>query len=1317
MNNKIICMAHLYCLLFLLLSVVSATICTDIHCENEDLNLCFKKFKPNERTIRMILSPNIPYFLSHSHNIVNTLQSLTITSQNKTVVIIPQQTVVQLNILNISEVLLHNIEFRGSHSSHKVFSLFITINNSRSVNVTSCEFQSIIGLAMMITSTSNGYFGLDISHSLFNGTGNTSRPSQGVFVLLKQTGSASISVTHSNFSHFKIGHSPTISYEHRTKYRPLALEQTDNSHHSDSETAIRNFLVSDCRFENNQAFVGGGLGLYSSHGSNSNYTIQRCLFQKNTVTDNRQDFKHVQHDQIDVTGSGGGIAALLFNCKQCKLNMTDLILHGNTATLGGAIKIGFYFYSAEVWIQISNCSFTNNTADSGSGLYIESQLVRRSVPKPAQLSDLRFENNVATGFGSGIFVAYLPLRLDGEMYFFNNSNTSFAVISSQIEVYSNLTFRNNSGLRGGALFLSDNSQLLLDQHVSLYFEGNTAKDRGGAIYADSISLDLLYRNYGYTFYNVHCFIKHFIRFEAITPDKYTQNITFRDNSAPKGSAIYTHTLSPCSWYSDKHPYSNISLALRWDTYHYFPTPSKNDTSIIATAVAHYTISKEYKELNKFLGEYNKAVFHMHHLNITAKPGLKNDLYFVATDQLGLQEVSIATIQAVEGGKVKPCTPNGDESIFLTSTIVKDAKDENNTVELVFCGKPGDEGEVQFKSLDGLTIERWMHVTLADCPDKMFFNQTGNICSCYDLQENKGNPSYTQVLNSSTYSWADNGTFTQMSCPAGYCNLTSLRPHHKNTCARLSKSSECLDDRDGIGCSHCPGVLKSGSLRCVTHCSHVLSALSVLGILLGLFVIIAVLFLIRTSTYINEHVLLRAKLAPYARSFVFFCQFLFLLYFNADLGEENKKMYLTYQMIISKTGFFFNYDSCFTFGLTSSRGKVFEEYFIYLIGYIMIGLFAFFIFGVLSRCIKVYRKLSITFYVIVTYSYLMYAPVAFTTLRLLSCGILDQYNSTSGSLATKRHIWFYDAAQPCYGSNWDILMTSVAFLTLIFYILPLPLFYMLYAVTSKRVEMWKFVNKHIRGRKGIQIQNEYHAHHTQSKYKYFVVYFKGISKEYSSCFSESHFGFWIPITMIALLCLIVIQTNGAFFAMKTNSQIQSLAVVCFFFLYIRVSIKVTTDNYVQFYDSASIFLLCLACIFLIIDQNDSPYNKNQFRDLVTYFPCFCYVFLFLFILSPPAIRFCVKKFWPQDPQTEEKEQPDELLTTNQGSDEEVNDLNAPLLTQDPLREVEDMNPSPSQAPTEGKTNVISSYDSHHLRGSSSGPGVNLNSLDLTNSFKD
>ncbi|KAI6657428.1 hypothetical protein LOD99_174 [Oopsacas minuta] len=1325
-------MSKLFCLIFTLLSVILSGNCTEIRCNATNIIDCFTQKPSPAGKVHLVLDPNISYYLSETYKFTNGIRSLTITSPNNTVITIPQNITVELIIQNVTEVNFQNITFHGGHPRvYHHFHSFLTINNSRSIYISQCKFRGIIGLAIYISSVHNGYFSLDLTQSVFNGTNDPSYPSQGVHVWLNQTDNTSVSVTHSKFSYFKVdASSANVSYHQRMRYRPLAIEQIRNAHSPDF---IRTYVVSDCNFENNKGFVGGGLGLYTGLGVNSHYTIRRCHFRNNSVYNTR--YKKQQKNEIDVTGSGGGIAALFFNCKYCRLSISDSTLIANRATLGGGIKIGFYFESSNVYINISNCTFRNNIADSGAGLYIESQLVKHLVLQAANLSNLDFHSNQATQFGAGIFVAYLPLILNGDyVRFVNNTNTSFAVISSQIEVHTNLTFKDNSGQRGGALYLSDNSQLLLDQYVSLYFENNTARDRGGAICADSISLDLLYRNYGYTFYNVHCFIKHFIKFESRTPDEYTQNITFKNNKAPKGSAIYTHTLSPCSWYSDRLPYSNISLALNWSTYHYYNTEDDQlNSSLIATAVAHYTISNDHATLQRLLKLYNTAEYPHYHVNITVQPGIPTKIFFVATDQLGSHEVSIATVEADTGGKVKPCTVHGEESIFLTSSDDKNS-DDKSQVELSFCGNPGDEGKVLFKSLDGLTIEKTVSVKLAYCPEGMYLN-TDHVCSCYNVESSKGIPFYTQVLNSSKhlYPWMSNNsndTFVQMSCPSSYCNIsmTSHTIGFKNQpCVNVSNSSDCLNGREGIACSSCKpryDGLESGTLKCTRHCGTLVTVFTTLAVILLLLIIIAVLFLIRTSSYLNDHIELRHKLGPYARSFVFFCQGTFILYLNTEPRTKIDK-YLPLPQIIDKTGLFLNYGLCFTFGITSSRGRVFEEYFLYLIGFIGIFFFAILIFCLLTRCIKVHRKFSILVYVLVTYSYFTYAPITFTTLRLLSCGLLTTYNSTSGDQLQELHyVWLYNSTQPCYGTSWDTFMTSVAYLTLLFYVIPLPFTYLLFAFI-KYVDLRKLVNKYIRKRDAIR--NSLSAQHSTSKLHSSLKLFNKLSTEYVSCFSEPHFGFWIPITMITSLTLLVIQINGAPFNTPSDKQAQYLAVVCFFYLYIRVSLKITEDIYVQFYDSTSIFFLCLSCIFLIIKNNISTHfldsTTSKFAGVVQYFPFVSYVFLFLIILTPPAIKFCVKKSFPNSPDKEET--PNEPHTAsnthflpNQAhaepdSDEEINDQAKPLLAHDPLNEINNTNEPNNQGSTlrpdyKDIKNQSYSYSSDH---GISSPALSGDSVDI------
>ena len=1329
-------MAKLFC--FLLILLILTTNAEEYTCNTKKLITCLNHLNKLADPARLVLTPGINYHLNESYILSANKRNITITSEQNADIIINRTggEKLQLVFLNAGLVSLENLSFI-EHTNSKVreFYPFLTINNSRSVDITRCQFRGILGLALEMSSTDNGDFSLRINETKFEGTGIPRHyPSQGVYVSLNDTGNVSVSVTRSNFTNFKISDLSNLTYIQRVRYRPLALEQCDNQKNKD---AIKFFNVSDCNFEDNEAYVGGGLGLYTTWARNSYYNVSNCNFRNNKVINSiiQMDEKH----SVEVIGSGGGIAGLFFNCDTCNLTIINCTLVDNTAMLGGGIKVGYYFKSPNLYINIYECSFRNNTASSGSGLYIESQLIRHSIPRPAWLRNLEFLNNTATGFGAGIFVAYLPLMLRGKyIHFLNNINTSFAVISSQIEVYADLIFKNNSGQRGGALFLSDNSQLLLNQSVSLYFENNRAQERGGAIYADSISLDLLYRDYGYTFYNVHCFIKHFISFNPVTPDLYTQNITFKNNSAPKGAAIYTHTLSPCSWYSNSPPYSNISLALRWKTYRYIDITGKppDYPKLIATAVAHYTISQDNATLYKMLSDYNKPYKHHRMVSITVQPGIPIEIFFVATDQLGSHEVSIATVQADVNSRITPCNVHGDQSIFLTSSDDKSST-EKNKVALSFCGNSGEHGIVLFKSLDGLTIEKSLNVSLESCPNGMFLNKIKNTCDCYNLDSATGLVTYRKELSahSNLYPWMKNSTentFVQMSCPTSYCNVTQQQDyekhHHHHCTVTVSNNSECLRYREGIGCTRCSGNrgVYSGTLGC-SHCDSKRTALSTVGVILLLLIIISFLFLIRASSYLNDHIELRGKLGPYARSFIFFCQALFILYLNVTPDNpHNRHTLSSFSQFISKTGFFFSYDQCFTLGLSTSRGVVFEEYFLYLIGFVSIFLIALFFNCVISRCSSIKFKSSVLLFVLVTYSYLTYAPIAFTTLRLLSCGRLTVYNSTSGQHEATHLIWFYNATETCLGSNWDLLMTSVAILTLIFYVILLPLLYIGFALVTKQLEIRRMIpsvfkrktTKHVRRIPPIP---------STSKLQRLIENVKKLSNVYVSAFSDPHFGFWIPITMVAHLFLILIQTNGALLALTSDKQAQFLAVICFIFLYIRVSLKITKDPYVQFYDSIAIFCLCLACIFLIINDNLSTTNQPlggvTFQSIVEYFPLVSYIFMFFSILTPPAIKYCVNKYSPATPDTDEtpKEIPigsgAHTLPAPDGEtdSDELDEQAQPLIAHDALNELNDYINSTHGSPPPRHINMgnmshSNSYSTDHSHGTGT-PGIHEAFSDL------
>ena len=67
--------------------------------------------------------------------------------------------------------------------------------------------------------------------------------------------------------------------------------------------------------------------------------------------------------------------------------------------------------------------------------------------------------------------------------FVDNFGTAISAIQSNVIFEGNVTFRNNTGINGGALFFCEDSTMYLRTNTSIYFFDNHALNSGGAIYA------------------------------------------------------------------------------------------------------------------------------------------------------------------------------------------------------------------------------------------------------------------------------------------------------------------------------------------------------------------------------------------------------------------------------------------------------------------------------------------------------------------------------------------------------------------------------------------------------------------------------------------------------------------------------------------------------------------------------------------------------------------------------------------------------------------------------------------------------------------
>ena len=270
-------------------------------------------------------------------------------------------------------------------------------------------------------------------------------------------------------------------------------------------------------FKNNAGSSGGAIYLYQAQLSVDGYTFEGNTAKNNggaiyqdtgasDVTASNTTFKSNTADE-----NGGAICI-----KGNVLNLENCLFEGNVTRLqGGAI----YQLEGTPKVTASNTTFKSNTANGhGGAMYL--------ARGEADIKDSIYEGNQAAKDGGAICTeeaGKVPLTIENTTFKNNKANTGGAVRQSagtltvtdctfetnqststggSIVLNKNseavikgtdeakAVFKNNAGSSGGAIYLYQ-AQLSVDGYT---FEGNTAKNNGGAIYQDTGASDVTASN-------------------------------------------------------------------------------------------------------------------------------------------------------------------------------------------------------------------------------------------------------------------------------------------------------------------------------------------------------------------------------------------------------------------------------------------------------------------------------------------------------------------------------------------------------------------------------------------------------------------------------------------------------------------------------------------------------------------------------------------------------------------------------------------------------------------------------------------------------
>ena len=568
--------------------------------------------------------------------------------------------------------------------------------------------------------------------------------------------------------------------------------------------------IKSCAFIDNTAEWGGGMCISVKHTNHSNITVTDSTIEGNSADSNLS--KHLRK-----RGGGGGVTIGIYTFNYTAPPMHNHIIfrhctiYNNTALYGAGTNvftnIGLRCNNS---LTFENCSWIRNTAKTISaavdispnsligsnnlGLvptFQDCSFIRNSVYVLKAKESLHDSNFY---FSPGTFVATsIHVTFKGNTKFQDNSATALQLISTvaQFSNGSNVLFRNNTGIKGGAVALIGMSYFQFDQDSIFDFINNMAEDVGGAIYYYSI--------------NPHDYIRPetcFLKYQKSNTNVSGHNVTFNFSGnralSKFGHSIFATTLSMCVQCRGEQAHKtevainmlNCCVArFRFDNNHTLEAITTLGTNVIV----------------------NDTV-------LSASPGKSLHLDLAIFDELG-NDVTSNTVLRAE------FLSNGSTNQHSLQYIV------TGNIELV--GEPGQNGSVTLRTTDACAVPILLNVSLTNCPPGFdYLNSTGK-CTCiapkyYGLRSCRSDLLQSWILRGFWIGYlpdleASPSTLMTSLCPIGYCTYDNKFDLHivllPSTASREQLSEfVCSEGRSGILCGACSKnhsvYYHSSSKKCV-----------------------------------------------------------------------------------------------------------------------------------------------------------------------------------------------------------------------------------------------------------------------------------------------------------------------------------------------------------------------------------------------------------------------------------------------------------------------------------------------------------------------
>ena len=767
-----------------------------------------------------------------------------------------------------------------------------------------------------------------------------------------------------------------------------------------------NLMIRNCHFINNSVINYSNSNCYTVYAAFSFLTLTNTTFQ------------HSRMGSLSLSFSRGTINSCLFlnnssTYKRIIVEIHDSLLSINDSIFKENKCTALYINIDELLIIISNCTFTNNSGESGGALNVDNSHF-------VGIFNSSFSFNKAERGGGAIYCVHSSITSKGLMYSSSNSaKYGGYVYASYCMLYfdhHHTTITNNiANKNGGALYLFGSKVVILSDR--LFLSNNVAKEKGGAIFMqDATECE------GWP--DENCFI-HF-DVHVIPPPV----LIFTNNTALHGSVIYGGLLDRCYINHGQEPgIKSISK------YEHAPEAVTSDPIRICLCTENHELDCTTRNLtvsDKSTGQ-TIALFG----TVVDQDENPKESYIIleTTAKLGKGE-----------GRIKTGTNNCSKLSYNIFT-------PNTSATLIL--RP--EGSCESSVFSSVTV----YIEVKSCPRG--FELNGNQCKCDKRLSNhfKGIDcdifADVTIIYSKAFIWLrydEQYLKIHNNCPLDYCQMQAT---YKNISLEFP-DEQCTNNRSGVTCGSCQdnysiGLGGSKCLLCTSNSPLIwlIPVFAVAGVALVALLLICNMTISHgtlNGLIFYANVISITRLTSLQSCSIHPILSVFIAWLNLDFGVE----------------------TCFYSGMDTYQ-KTWLQFAFPLYIWLLVGVII-----VVSHysftAVKVFGRNNIA--ILATLFLLSYTKILKTIITALhfSEGLLGSANDTSDPLVPY-YVWTYDGNIE-YLKGKHVALFAVALVFLVFLFLPYTLLLMfgqcIRSIPTQRRCVLRFLNSTA----FVSIMDAYHA---------------------------------------------------------------------------------------------------------------------------------------------------------------------------------------------------------------------------------------------------